>query len=185
MTTINLKTNRLEIRPITEDDAKSVFAYRSDPETNRFLSLEPQTVDDVIGFINSSSHAINIVDTWFQLVITLKNSQTIIGDIGLHFLAPDNTQAEIGYTLHKNYRGKGFATEAVSAVIQYVFNTLQKHRIRASVDPNNSVSIVLLERLRFKKEAHFKESLFFKGNWVDDVVYALLAKDWRAKFNTD
>lgn len=180
---MNIKTTRLHIRPIDINDKAAMFTYRSDSETNKYLSFIPRTVDDVAEFILNSAKEFNIPGSWFQLAIVKKASTKMIGDIGIHFLASnnENKQVEIGYTLNKEYRGKGYATEALSAVIDYLFNVLNKHRITASIDPANQSSIKLVERLNFRKEAHFKESLFFHGKWVDDVIYALLAKEWRDK----
>jgi len=184
---MNIKTNRLHIRPVDINDKASMFNYRSDSETNKYLSLIPQTVDDVAEFISNSSKEFDVSGTWFQLAIVEKVSTKMIGDIGIHFLASNNEskQVEIGYTLSKEYRGKGYATEALSAIIDYLFNTLNKHRITASIDPTNQSSIKLVERLGFRKEAHFKESLFFHGEWVDDVIYALLEKEWKYKIENN
>ncbi|MDD3915429.1 MAG: GNAT family protein [Bacteroidales bacterium] len=87
-------------------------------------------------------------------------------------------QAEIGYTLDKNFRGKGYAAEALTKIIDYLMNDLNKHRIVA-LGPTNSDSIRLVERLGFRKEAHFIKSLFFHGEWVDDLIYAILANEWK------
>jgi len=63
-------------------------------------------------------------------------------------------------------------------VINYLFAGLNKHRIFASIDPNNENSIRLFERIGFRKEAHFVESLFINGKWEDDLIYSLIEKDW-------
>jgi len=68
-------------------------------------------------------------------------------------------------------------------VIDYLFNDLNKHRIIASIDPNNTNSIRLVERIGFRKEAHFVESLLINGKWADDLIYALIEKDWHKKNN--
>jgi RimJ/RimL family protein N-acetyltransferase len=174
-------TNRLHIRPVNIDDNKSMFKYRSDSETNRYLSLIPESVEDVSDFISRTSSEINIPGTWFQFVIIEQSSDLLIGDIGIHFLESDseNKQAEIGYTLDKNFRGKGYAIEALTKIIDYLINQLNKHRIIASIDPTNIDSIRLIERLGFRKEAHFVKSLFFHGAWVDDLIYAILAEEWK------
>jgi RimJ/RimL family protein N-acetyltransferase len=176
-------SNRLYIRPVNIKDSISIFNYRSNSETYRFLSFIPETVEDVSDFISRTSTVINIPGTWFQFVIIECDSDTLIGDIGIHFLDTDseNLQTEIGYTLDKNFRGKGYATEALTEIIDYLINDLNKHRIIASIDPSNIDSIRLIERLGFRKEAHFKESLFFRGEWVDDLIYAILAKEWKDK----
>lgn len=180
---MKFKTERLYIRPVCIEDKEAMFNYRSDSETNKYLSLVPKTVDDVARLIEKSPLEINIPGSWYQLAIIKQSSRVLIGDIGIHFLESDleNKQVEIGYTLDKKYRGKGFATEAVSAVINYLVTSLNKHRIVASIDPLNVDSIKLIERLGFRKEAHFVKSLFFQGKWVDDLVYALLAKEWEQK----
>lgn len=176
-------TKRLHIRPVSLEDTKSMFMYRSDSGTNRYLSLIPESVDDVSDFINRTSKEINVPGTWFQFVIVELDSGSLIGDIGIHFLETDseNMQVEIGYTLNKNYRGKGYATEALTKVIDYLINDLNKHRIIASIDPTNTDSIRLIERLGFRKEAHYIKSLFFHGEWVDDLIYAILANEWNNK----
>jgi len=93
-------------------------------------------------------------------------------------LDKENKQVEIGCTLNKKYQKKGYATESLRTVITYLFTTLNKHRIFASIDPNNENSIRLFERIGFRKEAHFVESLFINGKWEDDLIYSLIEKDW-------
>ncbi len=89
----------------------------------------------------------------------LKETDELVGDIGIHFIDSDNLQAEIGFTLSLGHQCKGYATEAIIGVINYLFNNLKKHRIIASVDPRNIKSIVLLERIQMRKKAHFKKKL--------------------------
>ena len=107
---------------------------------------------------------------------TFRSGLNIIGDLGIHFI--DDEQAEIGCTLAKKHHGKGYATEALKSAIDYLFNELNKHRIIGSIDPNNVSSIGLVKRLKFRKEAHFKESLLINGEWFDDIVYAILKTEW-------
>ncbi|MGD9993656.1 MAG: GNAT family N-acetyltransferase [Salinivirgaceae bacterium] len=175
---LNLKTGRLFLRPLTLSDAKELFAYRSDAESNKYQGWIPQTLDDVGAFMAKTSKQINLPETWFQCAIIEQKSQKLIGDIGLHFFGPENKQMELGCTLSKNYQNQGYATEALTRIIDYAFIDLKKHRIIASVDPANSNSIRLIERLGFRKEAHFVESCYIKGRWVDDLIYALLYRDW-------
>lgn len=169
---------RLTLRPIAQTDAEAIFSYRSDADTNQYQGWVPQTLDEVRQFINRQTAEFNEPDTWYQLAIIRNEDQKLIGDIGIHFVGANNRQAELGCTLHKEFHGNGYAAEAMRAVIHHLFSTLNKHRIFASVDPENTASIRLLERLGFRKEAHHKQSLYFKGKWVDDAVYALLKEDW-------
>ena len=99
--------------------------------------------------------------------------------MAIHFLESANPQCEIGFTIAPNHQHNGYGSEAVTRILTYLFYELTKHRVIATVDPDNQASRSLLEKLGFKQEAHFRKSLFFKGEWVDDVVYAMLREDWK------
>src|SRR5512145_1707683 len=122
---MDFKTERLYIRSVRTEDKECMFRYRSDSETNKYLSLIPESVEDVAAFINKTSSEINVPGTWYQLVIIEQVSNLLIGDIGIHFLDTDteNKQVEIGYTLGKKFRGKGFATESLKTVIDYLISS--------------------------------------------------------------
>jgi RimJ/RimL family protein N-acetyltransferase len=174
-----ITSTRLILRPICLDDAEAIFNYRSDSITNRFQGWIPERIEDVNNFIiNRISAVIDQNGTWFQFAITLKQNTELIGDIGLHFFDKENKQVELGITLNKDHHGKGYATEAILQTMHYIFFTLNKHRIIASVDPENKSSIRLVRRLHFRKEAHFKESIFCNGKWTDDLIFAFLKSEW-------
>jgi len=177
---IQLVTERLQLRQIQMADAKALFKYRRDTLINQYQGWIPETIDEVHDFIaRKVSGEINIPGTWVQLVVIKKDDHELIGDVGVHFLADEPLQIEIGCSLNSQFHGQGFATEALKEIISYLFNVLNKRRITASIDPGNLSSIQLFERLGFRKEAHFKESLFINGEWVDDLVYAILKKEWQ------
>jgi RimJ/RimL family protein N-acetyltransferase len=102
----------------------------------------------------------------------------LVGDIGLHFLPDDDRQVELGVTVSPRHQRGGLATEATSAVIEFLFRDLQKHRVMASVDPANEAVRRLLDRLGFRQEAHFRQSLRVGDTWVDDMIYAVLRSEW-------
>jgi len=174
-----LNTSRLTLRPLTLVDAEEIFNYRSDAIVNQYQGWIPENIEEVIDFIkNKVSPTIDIADTWFQFVIISNKDGKVIGDLGVHFIDKEKSQAELGCTINKEYHGKGFATEAMAEIISYLFKDLNKHRIHASVDPRNIASVKLMETLGFRKEAHFKESLYLNNEWVDDVIYGLLQSEW-------
>lgn len=178
---MNFNTSRLILKPIQLGDADQVLAYRSDAETNQYQGWIPKTLQDVEKFILKISPEIDQPGTWFQFVIILKETGNIVGDLGIHFLESESQQVKIGYTLSREYQGQGYATEAVRCILDYLFHDLKKHRVTVTIDPCNVPSIKLVERLGFRKETHFVESLFVNGKWVDDVVYAILDKEWDKK----
>lgn len=172
-----LETDRLSIRILDMRDKDVFFKYRSLPEIGRFQSWRPSNTEEIVVFIESNIAVCpNTADTWLQLALCLKDGQ-LIGDIGVHF--SDNYQVELGYTLAPKHQGKGYASEAVKAVIDYLFGSLKKHRVSASVDPDNLKSIRLLEKIGFRKEAHFIKSFCMGDRWCDDCIYAILAEEWK------
>jgi RimJ/RimL family protein N-acetyltransferase len=179
MTALPLHTFRLRIIPLAPEDSRALFNYRSDPDVSRYQSWEPRTLEDVIAFIESL-HAIafDTPGTWFQCGIRLRDTGVLIGDLGVRFPREDTRQAEIGITVAPAWQGKGYATEAVNAMLAHLFTTCNKHRVFASVDPRNVASLALLHRVGMRQEAHFRQSLWFKGEWADDMVFALLKTEW-------
>ena len=101
----------------------------------------------------------------------------MIGDCGFFLLTEDEQQAEIGFTLASPFHGQGFASEAVSRLLDYLFDGLNLHRVRANCDPRNTSSIHLLERAGMRHEGRFIASLWFKGEWVDEDWFAILRNE--------
>ena len=170
-----IQTARLLLRPLTRSDAEAFFRYRSLPEVCRFQSFQPTTLAQAEAFLRDSEIAPpNTPGTWRQIAVCLRDG-TLIGDIGMHTL--DEWQLELGYSLAPEHQGSGYATEAVAAVLRQAFSVWNKHRVVASVDPENRASIRLLERIGFQQEAHFRKSYRMHGVWYDDCVFALLRDD--------
>jgi RimJ/RimL family protein N-acetyltransferase len=180
--TIQIITERLILRPIQLEDSALIYTYRSNSTVNQYQGWIPKTVDDVRDFIiNRTSPEINLPGSWFQFVMIKKDNNELIGDVGVHFLDLAGFQVELGCTLNQIHHGKGFASEALTGTINYLFDDLNKHRITASIDPRNGKSIQLFERLGFRKKAHFKQSIFIDSEWADDLVYAVLKEEWDTK----
>lgn len=170
-------TDRLHIRVLDKIDQEVFYGYRTLPEVCVYQAWKPADLGEVEEFIKRNvSTKPDTQNTWLQLAICLKDG-TLIGDMGVHFLE-DDAQVEIGYTLAPRYQGNGYATEAVKALLEYLFLRLKKHRVTASVDPLNTSSIRLLTRLKFRKEAHFVKSFYANSEWKDDCIYAMLAEEW-------
>ncbi len=177
-----IDTERLTIRAMNLCDSGSMYLYRCLPEVYKYQAWVPESVTEISQYLTRTNlTGFNTIDTWFQLGLYLRSSGELIGDIGLHFLPPDNEQTEIGFTLSPEHQGKGYAFEAVTAVIQYLFHRLDKHRVVASVDPDNTASIALLEKLGMRNEGLFRKSVRIRGAWEDDMVYAILRDEWLLK----
>lgn len=174
MSNLTLFTERLFLRPISLSDVEAVFAYRSNAEVNRYQGWISEDLADVNSFIqNRVSPEFDVADTWFQFVLILKENNELIGDLGIHFHADHANEVELGITLDARHQQKGFASEAVQSVIRFLFSDCAKQKITASIDPRNTASIQLFERLGFCLKAHIRNSAFINNEWVDDLIYEL------------
>ncbi len=174
-----LETARLRLRHFSEADLPTFLAYRNDPEIARYQSWETITAGQARALISEQLHLHpGTPGTWFQFAIALKTTDDLIGDCMLHVRADDPQQGEIGYTLAREEQGRGYATEAIRAVLTYAFETLDLHRVIATVDCRNTPSIRLLERVGMRREGHFLQDAWYKGEWCDDYLYALLHVEW-------
>ncbi len=175
-------TQRLRLSPLIASDAPTMYEYRSDTDVCRYQSFEPGSLGDVEEFIGSlRSNTFDTAGTWFQFAIRIQESGQLIGDFGTHFIADDPRQVEIGFTVSPANQGQGYGTEAVTGVLDHLLGPLQKHRVFASVDPRNEPSIALLKRVGMRQEAHFRKSIWFKGEWADDIVFGVLGTEWRGR----
>jgi aminoglycoside 6'-N-acetyltransferase len=177
---INLETPRLLLRNFKSKDINTFITYRNDPEVAKYQSWEipyPETAArEFIEYLQQTKPG--TLGEWYQIAIALKTTDEIIGDCAFCILAEDGQQAEIGFTLSRQHQGKGYATEAVSCLLAYLFTEYKLHRIRANCDSENIASIRLLERLGMRREGHFIKSLWFKGEWVDELWFAILREEW-------
>lgn len=177
-----LLSPRLRLRRLRPDDAAAICAYRSLPEVARYQSWDSFTPDDAARLIAEQERATpNTPGTWLQLVLTpLADGEPVVGDCGIHFLAGDAREVELGITLSPEYQCRGLAAEALASVLRYVFDALDKHRVRAVTDAENHAAASLFRRLGFRQEAHCVENVWYKGAWGSEFVFALLQREWRA-----
>lgn len=178
---LDVVTDRVRINDLTPSDAQALFLYRSDAEVARHQSWQPDSVDEARDFIvRNAAKPFDQAGSWYQLAVRSGPANEVCGDLGLHFLG-DGCQVEIGFTIAPSHQRQGLGTLAVIAMLDYLFTCLNKHRVTASVDPGNAPSLALLRRVGMRQEAHFRQSLFWKGEWVDDVVFGMLRSEWKAR----
>ncbi|MCL4396172.1 MAG: GNAT family N-acetyltransferase [Chloroflexi bacterium] len=174
-----LETNRLLLRTFQDSDLEAFLAYRSDPAVARYQGWEaPYSRAAAVAFVQEMKEKTPATPgEWYQLAIELKASGEMIGDCAFHTLE-DAQQADIAFTLARQYQGQGYATEAVKRMLDYIFAELGLHRVRAIADVKNLASVKLLERIGMRREGHFVENIWFKGEWGGEYYYGLLKREW-------
>lgn len=177
-----LQSERLILRPFQDGDIEPFATYRSDPEIARYQSWEPPfTVEQAARFVNDMKQARpGVQGEWYQWAVERKAAAGLIGDCAFHILPDEPRQAEIGFTFARAYQGQGFAAEAVSRLLDYLFGDLALHRVVAITDAENRGAVRLLERLGLRREGAFVENVWFKGTWGSEFSYALLRREWLA-----
>lgn len=178
-----VRTARLLIRTMAIADVDDIHAYQSREDVSRYLPYLPRTRDDVVEKVTKFSAATAIGDEgdYWQLAIErLAEPGRVIGDVYFSLRSTANASGEVGWTLHPSYEGQGFMTEAASAIIEIAFTGIGLHRVIARIDPRNAASAALCRRLGMREEAHFTEDIWFKGEWGDTSIFAILDREWEA-----
>jgi aminoglycoside 6'-N-acetyltransferase len=169
-------TERLTVRRFQPGDAESFAAYRSVPEVAQYQSWDaPFSLEKATATVQRFADGDPLTPGWFQYAIDLDG--VLIGDIGLN-LHENLMQADVGFTLAPEYQGKGYATEAVRGLLNYLFLERNLHRVSAECDARNVSSAALLKRLGFRDEGLRRQNTWFKGEWTDDLFFGLLRSDW-------
>jgi RimJ/RimL family protein N-acetyltransferase len=178
-----LRTDRVAIRPLTPADVDAVHAYESDPEVCRYLPYAPRSREEVAGNIARWGAALAFAgegDYW-RLAVERTAEPGVIGDVYLALKSVRHGSAEIGWVLHPAHHGRGYMTEAAGALLGLAFTELELHRVSVALDPRNAASAALCARLGMRREARFVEDHRERDEWVDTTVYAILAREWRAR----
>jgi len=169
-----LSTERLNLRRISDEDEKEIFFLRSDKEMLQFLDRDPaQSIDEAREWIRMINKGIDD-NQYIAWAIALKNDPLLIGTITFWNVKYEHYRAEIGYALHPLFQGRGLMNEAMTAVINYGFDSLKLHSIEANVNPSNAPSIRLLERSGFIREAYHRENYYYNGHFLDSAIYSLI-----------
>jgi RimJ/RimL family protein N-acetyltransferase len=178
-----LRTERLLLRAMAARDVDDIHAYHSLEDVCRYVPFEPRTRDEVAEKIEKWSTALTLAgddDFWQLAVERADHPGRVIGDVFFAIKSTANSTAEIGWILSPDFSGHGYMTEAASAVLAIAFGDLGLHRVYANLDARNETSAALCERLGMRKEAHFLEDTWFKGEWGDTWIYAILGREWKA-----
>jgi RimJ/RimL family protein N-acetyltransferase len=174
-----LCSSRLVLRRLREADLAMFCRYRSDHRVARYQDWTAFPEEDGVRFFAEQARLHPDVEgTWFQMAIEHGATGELVGDCGLKAIGDHPGQMEIGFTLAPDHHGKGYATEAVTRLLDYVFGELGKHRVIAVTDVRNEPAVRLLERVGMRREGHFIQNIWFKGSWGDEYLYALLGQEW-------
>ena len=173
-------TPRLDLRPYREDDFDFLYSLQSDPAVSRYLYYGVLTRDEVhVSFgrklerrvLRSDGDALN-------LVAVDRGSGERVGEATLFWTSVEHRGGEVGYLVHPAHQGRGYATEMATEMLRLAFEDLGLHRVVGRLDARNTASAAVLERLGMRREAHLISNEWVKGEWCDELDYALLDSEW-------
>jgi RimJ/RimL family protein N-acetyltransferase len=173
-------TPRLRLRPVTIDDLDAMLTYRSRADVCRYLPFEPMTREVLTARLSGglSNSELTAEGQALTLGVELAESGALIGDVVLFFRSAVHAGGELGYVFAPEAGGKGYATEAGAAVLALAFEHLGLHRVTACLDARNDDSARLAARLGMRLEARLVSNEWFKGEWADELDFAMLASEW-------
>ena len=175
-----LKTNRLNIRAIKWADLEAVHTLHTLPETDEFNTLGiPETIQTTEKLLNEWLAAQKqIPRIAYVFGIDLIDTKQFIGLIAMNLGKQNYRTAEVWYKIHKDYWGRGYASDALTKLLEFGFNELKLHRIEAGCAVENIASIRVLEKSGMTQEGRKRKILPIRGKWVDNYFYAILEEDF-------
>ncbi|MEV6275483.1 GNAT family N-acetyltransferase [Nocardia sp. NPDC051832] len=180
--TYPIRTKRLLLRPLGVGDVDALYAYRSRADVCRYVPFEPMTRELIEERLETQWANSDLTDEGQALTLGLEVAETgaLIGDVILFWHSRIHAGGEIGYVLHPEAGGHGYATEAAQAVLRLGFEDLGLHRIIARLDERNTASAAVARRLGMRQEARLVHNEFFKGEWSTELDFAMLSTEWAA-----
>ena len=174
---MQFESPRLLMRPMQPDDIDDVLIWALDPVINQYAPM-PSTREFAIERFEKSLTPWQAQDhEKLALAIVEKASNQVIGELMFKYASKACGLIEIGYCLNTGAQGKGFAFEAVKALVQHAFEHQNVHKVRARVDVRNDASNKLLEKLGMRREGTLIEHAKLIDGWCDMYSWGLLHRD--------
>lgn len=167
---MRIQTERLLIRTYLESDFSDIYEIYGSQDNCRYLPFSAWTDESAKDLFTAKCQN---RDYTKALNLAVVYEGKVIGDLVVRFEGMKDTY-EIGYGFNTDYHGMGLASESCRALVDYLFTSCHAHRLVAYLDARNEDSAILCERLGMRKEAHFIQDYWNKGEWTDSFVYCLL-----------
>lgn len=173
-----LDTERLRLRTVRRNDLDAIYLLHSDSRAMRYWSFAPWTErQQAQDWFEQRRHLGEREEVW-PWAITLRDDDELFGLVTLFSVNRLQRRAEIGYQLRPSHWGRGYAQEALRAVLTYGIEALELARVEADIDPRNEASCRLVERVGFRREGYLRERWYVNGEVADTALYGLLAREF-------
>lgn len=176
-TGVHLMGTRTRLREFRASDGPAAHRIVGDDRVTRFLSFDSRDEAAAQAMVDGAvQRARSLPRNEYYLAITRTGDDNLIGFCRL---ALSGVQAaKLGYAVAADCWGRGFASDAVSTMLDFAFANLELHRVTAAIGPDNPASQRVVGRLGFKQEGVLRDHVFTNGAWRDSVLYSILRSEW-------
>jgi len=177
----DIETERLRLRKLTMRDAQDIYTYSQDPLVAKHVLWDAMvSLAEAKNYIRYMLRKYRLGEpaSW---CIEWKATGQVIGTIGFMWIQKDNASAEAGYSLNRHFWNKGIMTEALGALIDYGFRSMNLNRIEAQHETENPASGAVMRKCGMLKEGTLRQRMMNKGKFVDVDLYAILRRDYIRK----
>lgn len=178
--TPTLHTPRLRLRPFADADLEAIYALQSDARVLRYWNAPPWTDRSRAEAFLAACRQMEEQGSGARFAIETLQPAAFIGWCSMFQWNPVYRSLGIGYCLREAAWGQGYATEAVRAMLQWAYGTLDLNRVEAELDTRNAASARVLEKLGFVREGLRREDCIVDGEVSDSWIYGLLRREWEA-----
>lgn len=178
--TYPIETDRLVLRPFEHGDLDALHAYYGRADVARYLLWAAHDRERTRSTLRRkiSEHRLHSEGDSLSLAVLARETGILVGDVVLVWHSREHRQGEVGFVFNPDFQGCGYATEAAAAVLRLGFESLGLHRITGHCDARNGASARLMGRLGMRREAHFSHNRTVKGEWAEELVYAIRDDEW-------
>ena len=166
------------LRELRASDAPSLFALLTTEEVSRFISPPPSTVDGFEKFIDWTLRQ-RSVGSYACFAVTVAGYDTAVGIFQVRALEPGFGTAEWGFAIGSDFWGTGVFQEGAAMVLEFAFDTIGVQRLEARAAVKNGRGNGALQKLGCVQECRLRKSFHKNGEYIDQVLYAMLDTDWR------
>ncbi|MET0295221.1 MAG: GNAT family protein [Phenylobacterium sp.] len=174
------RTARLILRDYREDDLAAIHDYASDPEVARYMDWGPNTPEESRAHLERVLAAQGDAPDVLNVGLEVAAEGRLIGALRFEVKDPGNRTADVGWTIHRAYWGRGLVTEAGREILRIAFGDMALHRVWATCDARNIGSWRVMEKLGMRREGVLRKANLRKDGWRDTLLYAVLAEEWAA-----
>ena len=177
-----LRTARLDLRPYESGDLDDLRAMHGREEVTRYLYRDVQDDDELRETLVKKQQRVRLEKEGDGLnpVAVLRDTGEVVGDASLFYASEAHGTGEVGFVLKPEFQGRGLATEMGAEMLRIGFEVVGLHRVIGRCDARNTASWQVMERLGMRREAHLLQNEWVKGEWCDEISYAMLEDEWRA-----